>query len=84
MEEVKTATLLLTIPEFAKQTKSTYAKVKASCESGILPAYKTNGGQWRILVNGESVPRKEYEKVLQENSFLKGKLKSLKAILENV
>lgn len=84
MEDVKMAVPILTIPEYAKQTRSTYSKVKASCESGVLPAYKTQGGQWRILVKDSGVPWEIYEKALQRISFLEAKLKSMKAILENV
>lgn len=84
MEEVKIAVPILTVSEYARQTKSTADKIRTLCDDGILPAYKTSGGQWRILVNSESVPRDVHEKALQKISFLEGKLKSLKAILENV
>lgn len=50
MEDVKIATRVFTISEYAKLSDSTYRRVKTLCESGILPAYRTKGGHWRILV----------------------------------
>lgn len=84
MEEVKIAVPIMTISQYAKHTELSRAMVKTLCENNILPAYKTEGGHWRIKVFNNSVSQEEYEKVLQENAFLKSKLKSLKAILENI
>lgn len=84
MEEVKMAIPILTISKYAKESGLTPAQVRTLCESGILQAYKTEGGQWRIKVINDSVPREIHEKALQRISFLETKLKSMKAILENV
>jgi len=83
MEDVEITTQVLTIPDYAKQTDSTYRKVRTLCEAGILPAYKTDGGQWRILVNNNYVSREIYERALMEISRLSAKLKSIEAILKN-
>jgi len=84
VEEAKMVNPTLTVPEYAKYSNSTGAKVRTLCESGIIPAYKTDGGQWRILVKGDSVPREVHERALEEIAYLKAKLKSLKAVLESI
>jgi len=84
VEEVKMATPILTTTEYAKLSGMTVTQVKNLCSQGILPAVKTNGGQWRIKMYKDSVPREVHEKALEEIAYLKAKLKSMKAILENV
>lgn len=84
MEEVKKARQTATVPEYARMSDSTPKKVRTLCESGILPAYKTNGGQWRIFVNDSGVSWETYKKALERISYLETKLKSMKAISADV
>ena len=77
------AAQVLTVSEDARQSNSTYRKVKTLCEDGILPAYRTKGGHWRIFVRDNFVSREAYEEALREISNLKSKLKSVSSISEN-
>lgn len=84
MEDTKITSYVTTISKYAKQSGLSNQQVKTLCEQQCLPSFKTEGGHWRIIINQDSVSIDEYQKVLQENLFLKAKIKNLKAVLESI
>ncbi len=66
---------------YAEQTGIGVAEVVKQFNSGNLEGFKTNG-QYKIKVyNNDSVPYKNYEKLLQENVELKTKIEAIRNLV---
>jgi len=60
----------------------TGAAVVNRCKQGLLDAYQTEGGRWKIKIpKGDAVSRDEYDKVVRENIELKAKIEAAGKLL---
>ena len=58
------------------------AAVRSRCKQGILNAYRTDGGHWKIRdYLNEVVDRAAFEALLSENIELKAKIETIKKAL---
>lgn len=72
----------LSASEYADRTGIGEAEVKKQLRIGFLEGFITDGGHYKIKVyKNDSVPLKQYEKVLQENIELKTKLQTIKTLV---
>ena len=56
--------------------------MRRRCEEGLVDAYKTSGGQWRVKFRPNDVmPRGEAEALRRENEQLKTKLEAVLQVL---
>lgn len=64
---------IVSAKRYSELTGLSYQETLSLCETKQLEAHKTDGGQWRIKVyKGDAVSRDEYNRLLEENSRLKG------------
>ena len=68
--------------EYHKITGIGVEEVKRLCRTGQLKHYRTAGGYYKIaLDNDNSVPREEYERVLERAIKAETKLANIQAVL---
>lgn len=68
--------------EYHKITGIGVEEVKRLCRTGQLKHYRTEGGYYKIAVDNEnSVPREEYERVLERAIKAETKLANIQAVL---
>ena len=68
----------LTPAQYGKKYGMGEAAVRARCEQGLINAYRTEGGHWKIRdYPNDVVDRKVYENLLTEHAKLKVKLESI-------
>ena len=74
----------ITVSQYAKMVGMSQSTVRSRCEQGLIPAFKTDGGHWRIKkpLLKDSVSIEEYEKVVSENAELKSMIRSISKIAE--
>lgn len=63
--------------EYSRQSGMGVEQVKKLCRSGELEHYMTEGGYYKIKVDGDSVPIEKYIEIKQENSRLKTILETI-------
>lgn len=61
------------------------ATIVNRCNQGLLNAYRTEGGHWKIRIpRNESITTDEYEKLKDENVRLRSALGSIKLLANSI
>ena len=85
LQEIKPRIPVVKVSEYACMTELSQAVVRRMCENKEPDAFKSNdgeiGGHWYIRVNNNTVPREEYERLLQENTELRTKLSAIAGLV---
>jgi hypothetical protein len=73
----------LTPTQYGKKHGMSKSQVIRRCDEGLLSAYKTEGGHWKIrdYENNDMVPRTEYEQVLVRAVTAEEKINTMRAML---
>ena len=67
----------ISLHEFMRRNKVGQEVALQMLSSGKYEYQMTEGGRYKIKVGGDTVPRKQYEDLLQENAELKAIIKSV-------
>ena len=67
----------ISLHEFMRRNKVGQDVAIQMINSGKYEYEKTAGGRYKIKVGGDTVPRKQYENLLQENAELKAIIRSV-------
>ena len=58
------------------------ATIIRRCQQGLLDAYQTEGGHWKIKVfKNETITKEQYESVKKENELLKAKIIAISKLI---
>ncbi len=76
---------LISMQEYCRRYNKSPNTVKAMIARGEIQATRNGeGSHWLIRVGGDTVSRKEYEKLMKENERLKAILVGTQKMLEGV
>ncbi len=81
-KEIKAPFIELTTAEAGVLFGTSGQVERKRCEQGLREAYRTDGGQWRVLIRPDDViSREEAEALRNENATLKAKLDAAQRVL---
>lgn len=72
----------ISLREYSKQNQMSPETVKALIHKGDLTARKTEGGHYKILINGDTVSREEFEKEKERRIKAEAMLENIKLLLK--